>query len=68
MTNQKELLTRAVNGNTHIVELYYQGGGELPKTLSGMYTSKREALNAADLYLRGRAEKKTSEIKETKDA
>lgn len=47
---KKELLTRPVNGNTQHIELYFEGGGELPKKLSGIYTSKAEALKAAKTY------------------
>lgn len=50
----KELLTRYIKGNTHMVELYYEGGGEMPKAISGMYTSKTEALAAGNLYIQGR--------------
>jgi len=51
---KKELKVRSA-GN--LVELYYDGGGELPKELSGMYTSPTEALSAAKHYLTKRDDK-----------
>jgi len=35
---------------TGTIRLKYEGGGELPQNLSGIYTSIREALNAANTY------------------
>lgn len=33
------------------IRLMWQGGGELPNTLSGTYTTIREAIKAVDSYL-----------------
>ena len=46
----KELLIRSSNGRS-IYEVYYEGGGELPKSLIGLYTSHIEAQKAIDTYL-----------------
>jgi len=54
MTTKKELKTRIVGNH---VQLYYDGGGELPQELSGLYTSKTRALNAAEQYLSKRDSK-----------
>ena len=48
--NKKELLIRNSNGRS-IYEVYYENGGELPKDLSGLYTSHSEAQKAINQYL-----------------
>lgn len=47
---QKELKTRVRTGTSHF-EVYYDNGGELPKDLSGVYTSVREAKKDISKYL-----------------
>ena len=50
MKNTKQLLTKpSVIGSTYTVK--YEGGGELPRDLSGVYTSEKEAQKAINLYL-----------------
>lgn len=63
----KELRVRTRNGNPMLKEIYFENGGEVPETLSGMYTSEESANRAIDLYLshrekiRPRKEKKNVE-------
>lgn len=47
---QKRLITRNKLGSPHVI-IFYEGGGEMPKELSGYYTSHKEAQKAIDLYL-----------------
>lgn len=56
---KKEFNARPVNNNTHLWELYYENGGEVPQELSGMYTSKSEALTAGKKYIEKRDAKKS---------
>ena len=51
---KKELKTRIVGNH---VQLYYEGGGELPQELSGLYTSPTLALKSAEQYLSKRDSK-----------
>ena len=49
MAESKRLLVRP-NGSG-LYKVIYEGGGELPKVLSGLYTSKRQANKDIDIYL-----------------
>lgn len=51
MTNKKEL---KIKGEGNLYKLYWENGGEVPKALSGLYTSRHEALHAASIYLQSR--------------
>ena len=42
MTNTKELLVRIKPNSAHY-EVYFKGGGELPKSLEGLFVRKRDA-------------------------
>jgi len=48
----KELKIRYAKNNSY--EIYYEGGGELPKELHGLYTDHRTAQRAIDKYLTNR--------------
>lgn len=50
MKTNKKLLVRNKVGTPHF-KVIYEGGGELPKDLSGLYTSKNQAEKAIQLYL-----------------
>lgn len=54
MTKVKELKARRDPMTATLYQLYYADGGELPKELSGRYTSTSEALTAAEFYLEKR--------------
>lgn len=49
--NKKELKIEGVGG---LYKLRWEKGGEMPKALSGLYTSKHEAEHAAKHYLNSR--------------
>ena len=36
----------------NLYKMHWEGGGEFPKSLSGLYTSEREALAAGAAYIR----------------
>lgn len=40
--------------NTALYRVYYDNGGELPKCLSGLFTTPEVAQNAIDNYLKNR--------------
>lgn len=50
----KELKVRAVKGMGTMLEVYYEGGGEVPEILSGQYTSSSVANTAIKAYLEQR--------------
>lgn len=60
---KKELKIRIRNNTSHC-EVYYEGGGELPQVLSGLYTNATLAQQAIDTY---KTTKKPT-TKETVDA
>ena len=47
----KVLKMRAAQGKGSLREVYWEGGGEVPQTLSGLYTSVQEAQYAIDEYM-----------------
>jgi hypothetical protein len=47
---RKELLIRSTQPYA-MYEVYYEGGGEVPVTLSGVYNSKLMAQKDIDMYL-----------------
>ncbi len=49
----KAFLTRA-RSNTSLYEIYFEGGGEVPQALKGLYTSHTEAQRAAASYANSR--------------
>ena len=49
----KAFLTRSAP-NTSLYEVYLEGGGEVPKVLKGLYTSRTTALKAAESYTNSR--------------
>ena len=53
----KELKVRPVKQLGTMLEIYYEGGGEVPAALSGMYTSSSVAQQAINAYLSQRKEK-----------
>lgn len=53
----KELKTRPVKGLGTMLEIFYEGGGEVPAALSGQYTSTSVAQTAITAYLSQRKEK-----------
>ena len=53
----KQLLVRVSRRNGSLFEVYYDNGGELPKELTGQYTSTRIAKAAIDAYLAERDKK-----------
>ncbi|AGK87059.1 hypothetical protein RIO-1_45 [Pseudoalteromonas phage RIO-1] len=46
---KKELKSRLAK-NTCLFEVYYEGGGELPKVLNSLYTTEAVAQRAIDAY------------------
>lgn len=54
---EKQLLTRPVKGMGTMLEVYYEGGGEVPEALSGQYTSRSVADTAIKTYLSTRRKK-----------
>ncbi len=46
---EKEFLVRNKSG-TSLYEVYFEKGGEIPKTLNGLYTSQASAKKAIKLY------------------
>lgn len=62
----KELKTKRLPDGQSL-KVYFEGGGEVPKELSGVYTSNRMAQAAIDAYLVKRdtdgSSKKTSRTK-----
>lgn len=65
-SKKKELEIR-MQPNGHLYSIAYKGGGEIPKELSGGYTSRRVARIRIDHYLNKRdgnaTSKKTSRSK-----
>lgn len=53
MSNKKNLLVRNNVGSPHY-KVIYEGGGELPKELTGLFTSEKEANKAISAYLQKR--------------
>ncbi len=53
----KQLLTRRSATHPPLFELYFENGGEVPKELTGKYTSEGSASVAADSYLRTKKRK-----------
>lgn len=51
---QKELKIRPVKGLGTMLEIYYEGGGEVPEILSGQYTASSVAQQAIKAYLEQR--------------
>jgi hypothetical protein len=62
MAENKKFLTRPGKTGTDFT-VYLEGGGEVPKILSGVYTSVREAKKSIDLYLLTRRTYATSTSK-----
>lgn len=56
MAENKQLLTRNRKGTAHL-EVYFEGGGEVPQELSGLFTSKGSASKAIEHYLVNRKKK-----------
>lgn len=50
MRAKKDILMRNRPG-TAMIELYFDGGGEVPQCLSGAYTSEIAAKKAIEAYL-----------------
>lgn len=50
----KKLLTKRSEKNKGLFELRFEHGGELPRALSGYYTSENAALSAANSYIEAR--------------
>lgn len=61
----KELVTYTI-GNLY--KLKWAGGGELPKALTGSYTSEAAALKAGDAYIASRPKKVTKNAKDNSRA
>jgi len=59
MVENKKLLTMNIPGTPHL-RVYFEGGGEVPKDLSGAYTSQAQADKAILKYLSNR-DKKTQD-------
>ncbi len=53
----KEFLTRRPLKNPLLFEIYFENGGEVPKFLSGLYTSETEAMEAVKIYLKDKKRK-----------
>jgi hypothetical protein len=47
----KELKIRVTQGNGSLKDIYWEGGGEVPQALSGLYTGHIAAQVAIDKYL-----------------
>lgn len=56
--NIKELKVRTVPLKGSVYEVYYDGGGQVPEVLKGMYTSIRNALMAISYYTPPKKSKK----------
>ena len=75
----KELKVRVVPNKGVLYELYFEGGGQLPESMSGCFTTKLAAQRRADTYVapepkaekkatpKPKVEKKAKEEKVTKD-
>ena len=48
--NRRELKTRISPGTFHL-EFYYEGGGEVPDVLKGLFTDQFSAFQARDAFL-----------------
>ena len=53
----KELRIRISPKTPNLYDVYYEGGGELPESLSGLYVSEKDAQYAIDMYLSNRKRK-----------
>ena len=64
MADVKKFMTRNRPGGP-LIELYYEGGGELPPSLTGAYTTSGVALKASEEYIKTRRPRPKSKV--TKD-
>jgi len=56
----KELKIRYASNNAY--EIYYEGGGEVPAALRGLFTDHRTAQRAIDEYLITRNKKAVKDV------
>jgi hypothetical protein len=48
--NKKELKFRSAGTMGSMIEIFYEGGGQVPEELTGLWTDRVRANNAIDLY------------------
>lgn len=51
MTASKQLLTRTRPNAGSMYEIYFEGGGQVPGKLTGLYSSAKAALQAIDMHM-----------------
>ena len=61
MADVKKFMTRR-HAQGPLIELYYEGGGELPPSLQGLYTASGIAMKAADEYIKTRRPRPKSKV------
>jgi len=58
--SSKELKVRPVRAKGSVYEIYYEGGGQVPDALTGLYTKISNALQAIKFYTPPKAKKKVN--------
>ena len=56
----KELKVRPVKAKGSVYEIYFEGGGQVPDTLKGLYTRISNAMQAIKYYTPPKTEKKVA--------
>lgn len=58
----KELRIRVAAGKGCMREIYWEGGGEVPKSLNGLYTSIQDAQKGIQKYMANKEDSKDESI------